>query len=101
MARSFAAARSIPPPSPRFRPKAARASRAASHNACPKPRPLAIIVPIYRGLAETQACLDALFAAAPQGSKIILVDDATPEPALAAWADELAAAKPGHALPPC
>ncbi len=53
---------------------------------------LAIIVPLYRGVKETQACLEALFAAAPRGSKIILVDDATPEPALTAWAADLAAA---------
>jgi GT2 family glycosyltransferase/glycosyltransferase involved in cell wall biosynthesis len=54
---------------------------------------LAIVVPVYRGLAATQACLNAVLAAAPVGARVIVIDDATPEPALAAWLDALAAAK--------
>ena len=45
---------------------------------------LAVVVPVYRGLAVTQACLTALLAAMPD-ARLILVDDATPEPALADW----------------
>jgi GT2 family glycosyltransferase/glycosyltransferase involved in cell wall biosynthesis len=58
------------------------------------PRKLAVLIPAYRGLEETRACLDSLFAALPKGDKIIVVDDATPEPPLAAFLDKLAAA--GH-----
>ncbi|OYV32152.1 MAG: hypothetical protein B7Z80_27815 [Rhodospirillales bacterium 20-64-7] len=56
------------------------------------PQPLAILVPVYRGVAETTACLEALFTAAPPEAKILVVDDATPEPPLAAYLDDLAAA---------
>jgi GT2 family glycosyltransferase/glycosyltransferase involved in cell wall biosynthesis len=53
---------------------------------------LAVVVPVYRGFATTKACLDALLAAAPKGAKIIVVDDAAPEIALATWLDEQAKA---------
>jgi GT2 family glycosyltransferase/glycosyltransferase involved in cell wall biosynthesis len=55
------------------------------------PQPLAILVPVYRGLEETAACLEALFAAAPPETEILVVDDATPELPLAAYLDRLAA----------
>jgi GT2 family glycosyltransferase len=60
---------------------------------CPARAGLAIVVPVYRGLEATRECLSALLAAAPAGARVIVVDDATPEPALAAWLDGLAAAK--------
>ena len=49
-----------------------------------------VVIPVYRGLAETQACLASVFAAreAPLGD-IIVIDDCSPEPALAAWLDGL------------
>jgi GT2 family glycosyltransferase/glycosyltransferase involved in cell wall biosynthesis len=50
-----------------------------------------VVVPVYRGLAVTRACLEAVFATAPRGSDVVVVDDASPEPALAAWLDDLAA----------
>ncbi len=53
----------------------------------PERRALAVVVPVYRDLAITKACLASVYAAAPAGTRIIVVDDATPEPALAAWAD--------------
>jgi GT2 family glycosyltransferase/glycosyltransferase involved in cell wall biosynthesis len=68
-------------------------SIAASHRGprvtqLPTPRALAIIIPVYRGLAETKACLESLTT----NARIIVVDDATPEPALAAWLDAQAEA---------
>jgi GT2 family glycosyltransferase len=45
-------------------------------------RPVAIVVPVYRGRTLTLACLAALRASAPD-AKLIVVDDATPEPSLA------------------
>ena len=54
-------------------------------------RRVAVVVPIYRGLAVTAACLDAVLATVPRGTTVIVVDDASPEPALVAWLDGLAA----------
>jgi len=51
---------------------------------------LAVVVPVYRGFETTMACLNALLAAVPAGTKIIVVDDAAPDRALASWLDELA-----------
>ena len=48
---------------------------------------LMVLVPVYRGLAVTQACLTAAFQALPETAGLIVVDDASPEPALAAWLD--------------
>lgn len=51
-----------------------------------------IIVPVYRGLDETRRCIEAVFAY-PQATPycLVVVDDATPEPALAVYLDDLAA----------
>ncbi len=54
---------------------------------------LAVVVPVYQGLETTQSCLYALFAALPADVKIIVVDDASPDPAMRFWLDELAAAR--------
>jgi GT2 family glycosyltransferase/glycosyltransferase involved in cell wall biosynthesis len=48
-------------------------------------RAVAVVVPVYRDLAATRTCLDAVFATVPRGTAVIAVDDASPEPALAAW----------------
>jgi len=47
-------------------------------------RPVAVVVPAYRGEAITLACLDAVFATVPHGTTVIVIDDASPEPALSA-----------------
>jgi GT2 family glycosyltransferase/glycosyltransferase involved in cell wall biosynthesis len=54
-------------------------------------RRLAVVVPVYRDRALTLACLAAIRATAPPGTYVIVVDDATPEPELAAALDALAA----------
>lgn len=74
-------------------PPVQAATRGTPRTRLPAQRKLAVIIPVYRGLEETRACLDSLFAALPKGNKIIVVDDATPEPALAALLDKLAAAR--------
>jgi GT2 family glycosyltransferase/glycosyltransferase involved in cell wall biosynthesis len=53
-------------------------------------RAVAIVVPVYRGLETTLACLDAAAATVPAGTKIVVVDDASPEHALSAALDDLA-----------
>ena len=48
------------------------------------PRPVDVVVPVYLGHDETLACLDALRATLRTGDAIIVVDDASPDAALAA-----------------
>ncbi len=52
-----------------------------------------VIIPVYRGLPETRRCLESVLRsrlALPH--EIVVVDDASPEPALAEWLRELAQA---------
>jgi GT2 family glycosyltransferase/glycosyltransferase involved in cell wall biosynthesis len=53
---------------------------------------VAVVVPAYRGAAMTRRCLEAVFGTVPEGTAVVVVDDATPEPALAALLDGLAGA---------
>jgi GT2 family glycosyltransferase/glycosyltransferase involved in cell wall biosynthesis len=55
-------------------------------------RPVAVVVPVYRDQALTLACLHSVFASVPADTPVIVVDDAGPEPGLAAALDALAAA---------
>jgi len=57
----------------------------------PPHRPTDIIIPVYRDHAASMACLQSVLAARPRGARVIVVDDATPEPELAADLDRLAA----------
>jgi GT2 family glycosyltransferase/glycosyltransferase involved in cell wall biosynthesis len=61
---------------------------AAVARSAPK-RAVAVVVPVYKGLRVTLDCLDAVFATMPAGSRVIVVDDASPEPELAASLDAL------------
>ena len=49
-----------------------------------------VIVPVYRDLALTRACLESVIASGGN-YELVVVDDATPEPAIAAFLDDLAA----------
>ena len=51
-----------------------------------------VVVPVYRGLKGTLACLESVLPTLPAGSRLHVVDDASPDPALAAALDRLAAA---------
>ena len=52
-----------------------------------------VIVPVYRGLAETRTCIESVLAAPTRVARqVVVIDDASPEPALSAWLRELAAA---------
>ena len=56
-----------------------------------------VIVPVYRGLEATRACVESVLAATPRTPfRLVVVDDATPEPALAAWLSELEARAEAH-----
>ena len=56
-----------------------------------RPVGLDVVVPIYRGLAQTLACLDSVLATVPLGTRVHVVDDASPEPELAEAMRALAA----------
>lgn len=52
-----------------------------------------VIIPAYRGLAQSRRCLESVLAAPVRAAhEVVVVDDASPEPALSAWLRELAAA---------
>lgn len=62
----------------------------------PAVRPVDIVIPVYRDMAATMACLESVLAARPRGvrvpqMRVIVIDDAAPEPALVAALDRLAA----------
>ena len=51
-----------------------------------------IVVPVYRGEAETRACLESVLAARSRTPvEVVVIDDASPEPAISAWLRGLAA----------
>ena len=55
-------------------------------------RKIDIIVPVYRGLAETQACIESVLASPNQEPfELIVIDDVSPEPALSAWLQDASA----------
>jgi len=46
--------------------------------------PIAIIIPVYRGLAETRACIESVLASANKTAfELVVVNDASPEPGMA------------------
>jgi GT2 family glycosyltransferase/glycosyltransferase involved in cell wall biosynthesis len=53
-------------------------------------RPVAVVIPAYRGAAQTRTCLEAVRATAPAGTVVLVVDDASPEPDLATLLDDAA-----------
>ena len=57
----------------------------------PIARPVAVVIPVYRGVSETMACLSSVLEASPDGTPVHVVDDAAPEPGLRGALDTLAA----------
>ncbi|MBV9756514.1 MAG: glycosyltransferase, partial [Alphaproteobacteria bacterium] len=48
----------------------------------PARAPVDVVVPVYQGAAAFAACLRALVRSLPRAARIVVVDDATPEPAV-------------------
>ena len=85
-----ASARPLAPFQPGIVPAAPASARGIPAAAQPAPdRPVAVVVPVYAGLRLTMDCLDSVFATVPPDSRIIVVDDASPEPELSAALDAL------------
>lgn len=54
--------------------------------------PVDIVVPVYRGLEITRRCIESVLAShCLTPFELVVADDASPEPELSAWLDELAA----------
>ena len=52
-----------------------------------------VIVPVYRGVAETRTCIESVLACPTRVTRqVVVIDDASPEPELSAWLRELAEA---------
>ncbi|HET7403286.1 MAG TPA: glycosyltransferase [Usitatibacter sp.] len=50
-----------------------------------------IVVPVYRSLAATRRCIESVLAApCAEPREVVVIDDASPEPALSAWLRVLA-----------
>ncbi len=58
----------------------------------PSIAPIDIVIPVYRGLRETLACIESAVSTAGEHARVVVVDDATVDAALAVALDELAAA---------
>ncbi len=57
----------------------------------PPQHPVDIIVPVYRGLADTRLCIDSVLASNNQAPfRLIVINDASPEPEVTAWLRERA-----------
>ena len=56
---------------------------------------LAIVVPVYNGAADVERCLGSLARHRPARSTIVLVDDASSDPAIAPMLEAFAGANPG------
>lgn len=50
-----------------------------------------VVIPVFRGLEQTRRCLESVLAARQASPhEVVVVDDASPEPEIAAWLDGLA-----------
>ncbi len=58
-----------------------------------RPGPVDVVIPVYRGWAQTLACLDSVLASIPRGTRVWVVEDASPEPDLVAALEALARQK--------
>ena len=71
-----------------FRPRWAGPLGASPAVSSARP-PVDVVIPVFRGLAETLACIASVLASLPRGTRLIVVDDASPEPELVAALDTL------------
>lgn len=57
----------------------------------PTSHPVDIIVPVYRGLDDTRNCVESVLASRSEAAwRLIVINDASPEPAVTAWLRERA-----------
>jgi GT2 family glycosyltransferase len=91
-----------PPPAPIFAATSAplrvtyAGARAARPGSVPRGAPVDVIVPVHGAMAPSLACLEGVERHLPPGARLVVVDDASPEPALARALDDLARARRIH-----
>lgn len=78
----------LAPPGP-VRPVGPRPPLASPAPARPR-RGVAVVVPVYGGGDVTRACLESVLATLPRGARVVVVDDASPDPELRGWLEGLA-----------
>jgi GT2 family glycosyltransferase/glycosyltransferase involved in cell wall biosynthesis len=59
---------------------------------------VSIVIPVYRGRDETVACLESVLATVDASVSIVVINDASPEPDLAAYLQSLAERKLIHLI---
>lgn len=73
-------------------PKSRAAARPASQPVPAPDKPVDIIVPVYRGLADTRLCVESVLTSSFQSAyRLIVINDASPEPEVTQWLREKAA----------
>ena len=79
-------------------PNATAAEVVASSHA-PAVRTVDVIVPVFRGLADTRRCIESVLRSKCSGPiRLIVINDASPEPELATWLQDLAVREPAVTL---
>jgi len=65
--------------------------RRVAGNISPQDVVVDVIIPVYRGLAETRRCLESVLADVDRvPGRILVIDDCSPEPELSAWLSAVA-----------
>lgn len=73
-------------------PKSSAAALPIAHPTPAPDYPVDIIVPVYRGLADTQLCINSVLASSFKSAyRLIVINDASPEPEVTQWLREKAA----------
>lgn len=73
-------------------PKSSAAAAPAAQPMSASAHPVDIIVPVYRGLTDTQLCIESVLASSCTSAyRLIVINDASPEPAVTEWLREKAA----------
>ena len=73
-----------PVPSPSHAPILADVVRPVVPRPALRPGPVDVVIPIYRGCSQTLACLGSVLASIPRGTRVWVIDDASPESELVA-----------------
>lgn len=56
-------------------------------------KPIDVVIPVYRGYEETRRCVESVLVARSSVQReIVVIDDASPEPAISGWLREIALA---------
>ena len=75
--------------------KPATAETVVAQPIAPSSHPVDVIVPVYRGLADTQLCVNSVLASpVTTAYRLVIINDCSPEPAVTEWLRERAKDEP-------